>query len=612
MSRLPVPGSDNGNWGDILNDYLLQSHRADGTLKPIPQTSITDLTIDLANKANLSHYHTANNITDSTVTGRALLTATDSASAQETLNLPSDYVSQQSLGVALNYASFSTDPQNAITPLIASVIQGGRLDLPEVSNNRIGETVITIPPGRWTISNPGGLLSGTSNDGRRVRGLVIQGAGRYTSEIVFAPDTAAWLIDNSDMVSRMTIRDLTFTGAGINANFMRSLSNGGPQGLVCERVVWRGVWTTGFELTGTDTNSEFVFNSCTVLGSWDRFLYCSNVQALNHNYISCDMEPNTGTLLDYQAGGNISIIGGSWIGAKEGGSGSGVFVRLGDQSGPATNRFLMIGVRIEYRTGSYKLIESSWTRGSITFRDVHDTGWQSDLTNEAAYRRAQFTSTQWPIILFSGCRLFGQHHYVSLGQNDAFQNKITYEDCMIQSYSVLTGFITTELDPSVSTRMGAVAAVSFVRCTSGSDLSAAKVLDQVVNGGSVRSSILKKHIVNLRTGFNNLPQSGSAAISLTVPVGAIVTEIRAWGRAGASSSTDPSWQYTLATSETTPTVLFQKGGIDTGGGQNLGFNLTTEPWFLCDTTARTQLQLTANANTGNSGSSCRFLVTYLA
>jgi hypothetical protein len=32
MSRLPVVGGDAGNWGTILNDYLLVSHAADGTL----------------------------------------------------------------------------------------------------------------------------------------------------------------------------------------------------------------------------------------------------------------------------------------------------------------------------------------------------------------------------------------------------------------------------------------------------------------------------------------------------------------------------------------------------------------------------------------------------
>lgn len=33
MSRLPQPGSDEGTWGAILNDYLGVAHAADGTLK---------------------------------------------------------------------------------------------------------------------------------------------------------------------------------------------------------------------------------------------------------------------------------------------------------------------------------------------------------------------------------------------------------------------------------------------------------------------------------------------------------------------------------------------------------------------------------------------------
>ncbi len=33
MARLPVPGSDDNQWGDILNDFLTQAHNSDGTLK---------------------------------------------------------------------------------------------------------------------------------------------------------------------------------------------------------------------------------------------------------------------------------------------------------------------------------------------------------------------------------------------------------------------------------------------------------------------------------------------------------------------------------------------------------------------------------------------------
>jgi hypothetical protein len=39
MTRLPTPGSDSGEWGTILNDYLSAAHKADGTLKDSIVTS---------------------------------------------------------------------------------------------------------------------------------------------------------------------------------------------------------------------------------------------------------------------------------------------------------------------------------------------------------------------------------------------------------------------------------------------------------------------------------------------------------------------------------------------------------------------------------------------
>lgn len=55
MARLPVPGSDDGTWGGVLNDFLSQEHNADGTLK-----IKTDGT--LASKANDNAVvHTAGN-----------------------------------------------------------------------------------------------------------------------------------------------------------------------------------------------------------------------------------------------------------------------------------------------------------------------------------------------------------------------------------------------------------------------------------------------------------------------------------------------------------------------------------------------------------------------
>lgn len=66
MARLPVPGSDQGSWGLVLNDYLTQVHKADGTLKPevvtdgaiapagISQAKVQGLTASLNAKMNTS------------------------------------------------------------------------------------------------------------------------------------------------------------------------------------------------------------------------------------------------------------------------------------------------------------------------------------------------------------------------------------------------------------------------------------------------------------------------------------------------------------------------------------------------------------------------------
>jgi hypothetical protein len=50
-TRLPTPGADDGQWGNILNDFLSQAHNPDGSLQngivtkaklvPTVQTSLT-------------------------------------------------------------------------------------------------------------------------------------------------------------------------------------------------------------------------------------------------------------------------------------------------------------------------------------------------------------------------------------------------------------------------------------------------------------------------------------------------------------------------------------------------------------------------------------------
>ncbi len=51
MTRLPTPGGDTGNWGQILNDYLSAAHKPDGTLKDSLITT-SNLSQELKNKVD--------------------------------------------------------------------------------------------------------------------------------------------------------------------------------------------------------------------------------------------------------------------------------------------------------------------------------------------------------------------------------------------------------------------------------------------------------------------------------------------------------------------------------------------------------------------------------
>mgnify|MGYP003582207472 CR=1 FL=1 len=66
MSRLPVPGDDSGVWGDVLNDYLLQTHDAVGQLKAntvstgqIQDEAVTTAKLSTSVQASLTKANTA-------------------------------------------------------------------------------------------------------------------------------------------------------------------------------------------------------------------------------------------------------------------------------------------------------------------------------------------------------------------------------------------------------------------------------------------------------------------------------------------------------------------------------------------------------------------------
>lgn len=107
MTRLPKPGSDNGNWGDILNNYLSQSHKADGTLKDnsvtastIAPGAVTKATVGLGNVNNTSD--ASKPISDATQTALDAKLATADLDAQTAAKI-SDEETATNAALATSY-----------------------------------------------------------------------------------------------------------------------------------------------------------------------------------------------------------------------------------------------------------------------------------------------------------------------------------------------------------------------------------------------------------------------------------------------------------------------------------------------------------------------------
>lgn len=115
MSRLPTPGGDTGNWGDILNDFLSQSHNTDGTLKPLSQNNIQDLSTDLDAKApTTGQYLVATGAADESSAIQAVLNsagADDIVRLYGTFAISSTVVVKSNLdasGAVFNYSGSGT------------------------------------------------------------------------------------------------------------------------------------------------------------------------------------------------------------------------------------------------------------------------------------------------------------------------------------------------------------------------------------------------------------------------------------------------------------------------------------------------------------------------
>lgn len=174
MARLPIPGSDSGTWGTILNDFLSQSINGDGTLKDTAVSGAIDPTLVALAAYNMNGLLTqtaADTFAGRTLTGtanRITITNGDGVAGNPTLDIGTDVVTladtQTLTNKTLTTPTISstgfTNAQHAHT----GATSGGALSTAALTSGTLGIT--RGGTGRATSTTPYGLIAaGTTATG---------------------------------------------------------------------------------------------------------------------------------------------------------------------------------------------------------------------------------------------------------------------------------------------------------------------------------------------------------------------------------------------------------------------------------------------------------------
>lgn len=117
MARLPTPGSDNGTWGVILNDFLDQVHESTGLLKAnsVGTTQLSDNSVTSAKIVD-------GTIVNADISASAAIAQSKVDSLPAALNSKVANASGQTLtlwrGTAAAYSAIGTPDANTIYVII--------------------------------------------------------------------------------------------------------------------------------------------------------------------------------------------------------------------------------------------------------------------------------------------------------------------------------------------------------------------------------------------------------------------------------------------------------------------------------------------------------------
>ena len=275
-----------------------------------------------------------------------------------------------------------------------------------------------------------------------------------------------------------------------------------------------------------------------------------------------------------------------------------IFQLLGISHAQGVCDFNVDGLRVEHATDFSLLLHSEWPQGNVGFNHLDQSPLVGSRSSTDVVCKIEIVNAEGPNIDLRNSQLSGIHNYVNNSNNFNFQNQALYENCTLLQNPSAAHFIS--MTANVNT--GGFPNIRFNKCRNTSNASTVgyhEIVDSDINWYLGTGAVTNVKTVSI-LGANSDWPSGGGNLEFRLPLNALITQVRFFKPANANSG---AFQYTLETTETTPTVL--AGGTATPmAGTNAGANIpmyTTTPNFLLTSDAQRTIKLADTLTGGRSG-----------